>query len=38
MGKPVLICRYETQFVTAKDKIYVKQMGEDDSEGPHVEL
>jgi hypothetical protein len=37
MEKPVLICRYETWFMTAKDKIYVKQMGEDDSEDPHVE-
>jgi hypothetical protein len=30
--------QYETPFVTAKDKIYVKRMGGDDSEDPHVEL
>jgi hypothetical protein len=37
MVKPVEICICETQFVTAKDKIYVEYNAEDNSEGLHID-
>jgi hypothetical protein len=37
MVKPVVICGCETRFVTERDKSYVKQTGEDNSEGRHME-